>query len=98
MRKIKTLALMLVLVMSIFALFACNPTDEDNGYTGINGIYVNHSSSKEFTSYEVAISAIPAGWSLYAPSTSSTEYKNSNSGYKRITSNDCYLYRHFQYT
>ena len=81
MRKIKTLALMLVLVMSIFALFACNPTDEDNGYTGINGIYVNHSSSKEFTSYEVAISAIPSGWSLYAPSTSSTEYKNSNSGY-----------------
>ena len=32
-------------------------------------------------SYEVAISAIPAGWSLYSPSITSNEFKNSNSGY-----------------
>ena len=79
MKKIKTLALVLVLVISIFVLFACNPTENDG--VGLNGIYVNHDSSKEFTSYEVAISAIPKDWSLYAPSTSSTEFKNSNSGY-----------------
>lgn len=81
MKKIKTLALVLVLLISTVALFACNPTDEDDGYTGIENIYVNHASSKEFTSYEVAISAIPKDWSLYAPSTSSNEFKNSNSGY-----------------
>ena len=81
MKKIKTLALVLILVVSTLALFACNPAQEDDGYVGIAGVYVNHESSKEFTSYEVAISAIPKDWSLYAPDKSSNEFKNSNSGY-----------------
>ena len=81
MKKVKTLALVLILVVSTLALFACNPAQEDDGYVGIAGVYVNHESSKEFTSYEVAISAIPKDWSLYAPDKSSNEFKNSNSGY-----------------
>ena len=81
MKKIKTLALVLILVVSTLALFACNPAQEDDGYVGIAGVYVNHESSKEFTSYEVAISAIPKDWSLYAPDKNSNEFKNSNSGY-----------------
>lgn len=81
MKNIKTLALVLILVVSTMALFACNPSQDDNEFVGVEGIYVNHESSKEFTSYEVAISAIPKDWSLYAPTTSSNEFKNSHSGY-----------------
>ena len=81
MKNIKTLALVLILVVSTMALFACNPSQDDNEFVGVEGIYVNHESSKEFTSYEVAISAIPKDWSLYAPATSSNEFKNSHSGY-----------------
>ena len=80
MKTIKTLTVMLIVVVSAMALFACNHV-EDEGFAGINGIYVNHASSQEFTSYEVAISSIPAGWSLYLPKSSTNEYKNSNCGY-----------------
>ena len=76
MKTIKTIAVVLILLMSAFALFACNPSAG-----GFLDVYVDHPSSKEFVSYEVAISAIPAGWSLYSPSITSNEFKNSNSGY-----------------
>ena len=76
MKKVKTMALVLVLLVSTFALFACNPVESN-----FTDVYVNHESAKEFTSYKEVISAVPAGWEVYTPSISSTEYKNSNSGY-----------------
>ncbi len=79
-KTLKTVALILVLAVSVFSLFACNPDDVDN-YGDFTTVYENHTSAKEFTSYKVAIESLPVGWSLYAPATTSNDYKNSNSGY-----------------
>ena len=76
MKKVKTLALVLILLVSTFAFFACN-----NVESSFTDVYVNHESAKEFTSYKEVISAVPAGWEIYTPSISSSEYKYSNSGY-----------------
>ena len=76
MKKIKLLALVLVLLASTFTLFACDSTEGS-----FTDVYVNHTSAKEFTSYKEVISAVPAGWSVYTPGIKSDAYKNSNSGY-----------------
>ncbi len=81
MKNLKTIALMLVIIVSAFSLFACDPVGPGNDYSDFTTVYENHSSTTEFTSYETAIESIPMGWSLYAPAITSNEYKNSNSGY-----------------
>ena len=78
-RTIKTVALVTLLALSSICFFACNP--DVNDYGDFTTVYENHTSIGEFTSYEVAIESIPTGWSLYSPTTTSSEYKNSNSGY-----------------
>ena len=80
MKKIKTVAFIVVLAVVAMAFVACNPIDV-GGYETFTNVYENHTSTTEFTSYEVAIESLPAGWSLYSPTTTSTEFKNSNSGY-----------------
>ena len=81
MKKNKTIAWVIPVVsILIVAIIVCTVVLVPHSQ-GFLDVYENHTSSKEFTSYEVAIESLPEGWSLYAPSTSSSEFKNSNSGY-----------------
>lgn len=80
MKKIATLVIATLLTLCfVFGLTACNK-DKD-APTNLLDIYKDNSSVGEFTTYETVISALPAGWELYAPGKSSNAYKNSDSGY-----------------
>lgn len=74
-----TIAFVLIGVLSL-ALFACNK-DSKRNYSDLLSVYIDTPSTGEFTSYETAIKTIPSGWELYTPVTTSTAYKNSESGY-----------------
>lgn len=80
MKKIVTIILATILTLCFVVGFtACNK-DKDEP-TDLLDIYTNEASKGEFTTYETVISAIPEGWTLYAPGKSSNAYKNSDSGY-----------------
>lgn len=80
MKKIATVIIATLLALCfVFGFTACNKDMDE--YTDLLEIYTTEPSVGEFTSYETVISAIPEGWTLYAPGKTSNAYKNSDSGY-----------------